>query len=77
MPERQEIGDSGIQVPRNARKKLVGEDKELSPSIFFSSLLGAQTSRRAEPVFSPPLEPAPSLGACARVLYVNSRIEIS
>ena len=39
MSERQEIGDSGIQAPRNARKKLAGQVKEPSPSIFFISLL--------------------------------------
>src|SRR5271156_3460584 len=42
VPERQQIGDSGIQVPENARKKLVGEGNEPSPSIFFSSLLEEQ-----------------------------------
>jgi hypothetical protein len=36
VPESQEIGDSGIQAPRKARKKLVGEGEEPSPSIFFS-----------------------------------------
>src|SRR5450631_4483386 len=43
VPERQEIGDSGPQAPRNACKKLVGEAEASSPSIFFSSLLGERT----------------------------------
>jgi hypothetical protein len=39
VPERQEMGDSDIQVPRKCPQKLVCEGKEPSQSIFFSSLL--------------------------------------